>query len=102
MSELLDRQLKFPLMLAKLIIHAYEMGYEITLGEGYDDDGIGHMAGSTHYVKLAQDLNLFKNKVWLKDGTGHDKLHDYWDSLGGAKRIPNDLNHYSLEYQGRR
>lgn len=102
MSELLDKQLRFPLMLAKLIMYAYDQGYEITLGEGYDDDNTGHMKGSTHYVKLAQDINLFKDKVWLKDGTGHDVLHDYWDSLGGAKRIAKDLNHYSLEYQGRR
>lgn len=102
MSTLGELQRKFTLMVAKLIIHAYENGWELTLGEGFDDDGVGHMKGSTHYIKLGQDLNIFKNGVWLQDGTGHDKLHDYWDTLGGAKRIDKDLNHYSVEYQGRR
>ena len=99
-------QRKFTLMLGKLILKAYELGYELTLGEGYDDDGVGHMKGSMHYIRLAQDLNLFKDGVYLGSGPeaekGHGMLHDYWDELGGAKRIPRDLNHYSMEYQGRR
>jgi len=101
MSELGDRQRQFPLMLAKLIIHAYELGFEITLGEGYNAEGVGHKPNSNHYIKLAQDLNLFKDGVWLKDGTGHRELHDYWDTLGGAPRIEKDLNHYAIMYQGR-
>ena len=99
-------QRKFTLMLGKLILKAYELGYELTLGEGYDDDGVGHMKGSMHYIRLAQDLNLFKDGVYLGSGPemekGHKLLHDYWDELGGAGRIPRDLNHYSMEYQGRR
>lgn len=101
MSELGERQRRFPLMIAKLIIKAYELGYEVTFGEGYDDDSVGHMRGSLHYVKLAQDLNLFKDDVYLTDGTGHDVLHDYWDELGGAPRIAKDLNHYSITYGGK-
>jgi hypothetical protein len=95
-----EKQEMFSLMIAKLIIHAYELGYKIRLGEGYDDDGIGHTKGSTHYVKLGQDINLFKDGVYLTDGKDHNELHDYWDMLGGAKRIEKDLNHYSLEWQG--
>ena len=101
MSELSILQMKFSLMIAKLIIHAYELGYTITMGEGYNAAGIGHKPGSNHYIKLAQDLNLFKDGDWLKDGSGHDKLHDYWDSLGGAPRILKDMNHYSVVYNGR-
>jgi len=106
MSELGVLQRKMPLMLAKLIIFTYEKGYEITLGEGYNAAGIGHMKGSVHYVKLGQDLNLFKDGNYLAAGVeaekGHNLLHDEWDRLGGAKRIAKDLNHYSLEWQGRR
>lgn len=61
-------QRKFTLMVGKLILKAYETGYELTLGEGYDDDGVGHMKGSMHYIRLAQDLNLFKDGVWLDKG----------------------------------
>jgi len=60
-------------MLGKLIIKAYELGYELTLGEGYDDDGVGHMKGSMHYIRLAQDLNLFKDGVWLDKGLAAEK-----------------------------
>lgn len=102
MSELGKKQRQFTLMVGKLIIYAYAQGYELTFGEGYDDDGVGHMKGSTHYVKLGQDLNTFKDGVWIKDGSLHTILHNYWDTLGGAKRIDNDLNHYSLEWEGRR
>ena len=106
MSSLGNEQRRFTLMIAKLIIHAYEdLGYELTLGEGYDDDGVGHCKGSTHYVKLGQDLNIFKDGIYLKGKAAeeaHSKLHDYWDFLGGAKRIEKDLNHYSLLWEGRR
>lgn len=106
MSELLDKQMEFPLMLAFLTIYAYMNGYTMTLGEGYDDDGVGHMKGSCHYIKLAQDVNLFLDGKWLDKGPemekGHGMLHDYWDTLGGAQRIKNDLNHYSMLYAGRR
>jgi hypothetical protein len=105
-SALGDKQRQFTLILAKLILYAYSRGYELTLGEGYVDDGKGHMPGSVHYVRIAQDLNLFKNKVWLDKGpeceAGFAMLHDYWDSIGGSKRIDKDMNHFSLEYQGRR
>lgn len=87
-------------MVADLIIHAYDLGYELTFGDAYATSG--HKDNSNHYIRLAIDLNLFKGGKWLTDGTGHDELHDHWDSIGGAKRIEHDLNHYSLEWEGRR
>lgn len=105
MESLGDLQRKFTLLTGKLIIYAYEQGYELTFGEGYVANKTGHKPDSNHYIKLAQDLNAFKNKVWLDKGAemekAHNLLHDYWDSLGGAPRIKNDLNHYSMVYQGR-
>jgi hypothetical protein len=96
-------QRKFVAMIGKLIIYTYEMlGYELTFGESYDDDGVGHMKGSLHYVRLAQDFNVFKDGVFLTDGTGHKEMHDFWDSIGGAPRIEKDLNHYSLVWEGKR
>lgn len=102
MSALGDAQERFSLMLAKFIIWAYDQGYRIRLGEGYDDDGIGHMKGSLHYLKLAQDINLFDQKGNLLGEKDHNRCHDAWDALGGAKRIAKDLNHYSIEWEGRR
>jgi hypothetical protein len=95
-----EKQRKFSLMLAKLIIYAYEQGYEITFGDVWAK--IGHKINSNHYIRLAADLNLFKDGVFIVSGAGHDLLHDYWDTLGGAERIENDMNHYSVEYKGSR
>lgn len=102
MSELLQKQFKFTEMLGELILYAYRNGFTLTLGEGFVSSGTGHMKGSLHYIRLAQDLNIFKDGVWLQDGTGLDVLHDFWDSLGGAKRIEKDLNHFSVEWAGKR
>lgn len=107
MSLLLQKQQEFAYKIAKLIVAIYEqLGYKATLGEGYDDDNKGHMAGSTHYVRLAQDINLFDGDRWLKDGVeaeaAHGKVHDLWDTMGGAARIDRDLNHYSFEWGGKR
>ena len=95
-----DKQRAFSLALAKLIIHAYELGYEITFGDVWAKTG--HKPNSNHYIRLAADLNLFKDGLFIVSGEGHDVLHDYWDTLGGAERIENDLNHYSFEYKGSR
>jgi hypothetical protein len=96
-----EKQSKFVIMLALLIRRANALGYEMTLGCGYCKLEGHHRKNSCHYIRLAQDINLFKNGIWLKDGTGHDVLHDIWDGLGGAPRIPGDLNHFSVEHEGR-
>jgi len=96
--SLREKQSVFVLMIGDLIDHAYQKGYEMT----FPSEGLKHMKNSLHYIGLAKDFNLFKNGVWLNDGTGHDKLHDYWDRLGGAERIEGDLNHYSVLHEGHR
>lgn len=98
-----EKQSEFMRMVARLINHGNRLGYEFTGGDLYRDSRClyGHK-NSLHRVRLAIDLNLFKDGVFLADGTGHDQLHDFWDSIGGAPRIPHDLNHYSLEHEGMR
>ena len=98
-------------MLADLIRHAYEQGYELTLGEAYRTpeqaalnaaSGKG-IANSLHTVRLAIDLNLFKDGKWLQNTEDHKPLGEYWESIGGAwgGRF-RDGNHYSLEHEGRK
>jgi hypothetical protein len=97
-------QRDFAKMVGDLVVHAYLIGYEITFGDAWAKTG--HKQGSNHYIRLAIDLNLFKDGEYLADGPemlkGHSLLHDYFDTLGGAKRIANDLNHYSYEWNGSR
>ena len=99
-----QKQRKFTLMLATLIAYLYEQGYELSLGRGRVSKAANKADGghtkSLHLDGLAQDFNIYKNGKWLKDGTGHDLGHDYWDSIGGAERIKGDLNHYSYPHGG--
>lgn len=73
----------------------------------FEDRGyasFGHIK-SGHKNKLAIDLNLTKDGVYLEGSiaeTAHGLIHNWWDTMGGAKRIPDDLNHYSIEYEGMR
>lgn len=91
----------FTVKIAKLILWGDSQGYKIRLGEGYDDDGTGHMKGSNHYIKLAQDLFIYKPGEDTQDEEAHMRMHDAWDAMGGAPRIMHDLNHYSVMWQGR-
>lgn len=106
---LLNLQQTFTFLIAKLIIYAYAHGYKITLGEGYDDDGKGHMHGSLHYSRLAQDLNLFdQNGTYIKSSEGYLELGEYWEGLSDAGyeccwggRF-SDGNHFSIAYGGKK
>ena len=105
-----NKQSKFARMVADLIIKAYDLGYEVTLGDAYRDPrlhgavgvklGYGH-SKSCHKIRLAIDLNLFKDGKFLETTAGHQKLGEYWESIGGTwgGRF-NDANHYSLEHEG--
>jgi hypothetical protein len=106
MSTHVDLQNTFAGNIARLILWAQKQGYQTTLGEGYDDDGTGHMKHSLHYVRLAQDLNLFKNGVLLTKSEAYKRLGDAWKVLDPLNRwggdFPGDGNHFSMEHDGRK
>ena len=106
-----NKQRQFTLMMGELIVFAYEQGYELTVGDFYRDPrlhgehgakkGYGS-AKSVHKLRLAGDLNLFVGGEYITSSE-HEAwgvLHDYWESLGGAKAVPNDANHFSVEMWG--
>lgn len=107
-----EKQSKFARMVAQLIEKAFELGYEVTLGDAYRDPrlhgaigvkkGYGHPK-SCHKLRLAIDLNLFKNGQFLVTTEDHRPLGEWWESIGGTwgGRF-NDANHYSLEHDGMR
>ena len=108
--SLRQKQSKFALMASELIRKAVEMGYEVTLGDAYRDprlhgvvgvkQGYGH-SKSCHKIRLAIDLNLFKDGKFLSSTEDHKALGEWWESQGGTwgGRF-NDGNHYSLEHEG--
>jgi hypothetical protein len=108
--SLRNKQSKFARMVADLIIKAYDLGYEVTLGDAYRDPrlhgGIGLKKGyghskSCHKIRLAIALNLFKDGVFLDKSDDHKVLGEWWESQGGTwgGRF-NDGNHYSLSHEG--
>jgi len=94
-------QSRFVSMVAELIVFAYGNGYELTFGDAYAKDG--HKQNSNHYIRLAIDLNLFKDGEYLTKTEDHKPLGEYWEKMNANNRWGgrfNDGNHYSLEYNG--
>jgi len=100
------KQERFSRMVMLLLQKAFELGYDVRLGHALrcPDCYIGRKT-SLHKLKLAIDLNLFLNGVYLSKTSDHAELGEYWESLapdatwGGRF---NDGNHYSLRHNGRR
>ena len=100
-----EQQSVFARLVGLLILKAYELGFELTLGDAWAL--ANHRKDSFHYRRLAIDLNLFKGGRYLQDSQDHRPLGEYWESLhplctwGGHFRnksgilIP-DGNHYSF------
>ena len=106
------KQRRFAKSVGLLIAKAHELGYEITLGDAYRDprlhgnmgvkQGYGH-PNSNHKVRLAIDLNLFRDGEFLEQSKDHEPLGTWWESLGpdyswGGRF--NDGNHYSISHGG--
>lgn len=110
-------------MIALLIIYIYTKGYRVTFGDAWAQDVnpvidylykkqaegedvdylliILHNARharhkSFHYKRLAIDLNLFKDGVWMTKTSDHEPFGKFWELLGGSwgGRF-GDGNHYS-------
>lgn len=100
-----QKQSKFAHMVALLILHAEQLGYEITFGRAAASEAAnkadGGIPNSLHRQRLAVDLNLFKGGRYLSSSSSHEPLGIYWESIGGTwgGRF-NDGNHYSLEHNG--
>lgn len=89
-------------MTALLVLHAYQLGYELTDGDSYRSPLVsyGHK-NSLHRQRLAKDFNLFKNGRYLTSTEAWAPIGEYWESIGGTwgGRF-DDGNHFSLEWKG--
>ncbi len=109
-----QKQELFMRLLPKLITFILSKGYEIRGGDLFRDPRVhgqhGEKVGygrsrSNHKLKIAIDLNLFKDGKYLTETEDHRFAGEYWESLhelcswGGHF---DDGNHYSLEHGGMR
>lgn len=113
--NLIDKQKTFSRLLGKLLCEIYARGYEATMAECwrppemaklYAQRGLG-INQSLHEIRLAVDLNLFKNNKYLTRSTDYEELGIYWESLSEAEfeccwggRFKNicDGNHFSITH----
>lgn len=109
-----EKQSLFALLFAKLIIYATsELKLDVTIAEvlrtqaeaalnAKQGDGIKN---SLHTKKLAGDLNIFRNGVWLQTKEDYKELAFYWKSLHplcrwGGDFTHVDADHFSIEHEG--
>lgn len=110
--SLLHTQSEFARLVPRLIDKAYEMGFEVTLGDAFRDprvhgdlgvkQGYGHPR-SAHKSRLAIDLNLFQGGKFLPGTEAHRPLGEWWEKQHELARWGgrfNDGNHYSMEFGG--
>lgn len=103
-----EKQEEFGEKLPKLLNHILSLGYKYRLKHllRCEDCKVGH-TNSLHKYGLAIDIVLFFGGRMIRGESPeecfhYNFIHDYWDSLGGAKRIRHDLGHFSLEWGGMR
>lgn len=101
-----SKQSLFARLLGLLIHYVYARGWELTMADGHVEKKVGHMAGSLHYVRLAQDLNLFIDGKWISDGSDPrwTEIGEFWEKLHPLCRWGGrfqDANHFSLEHDGK-
>lgn len=107
-----EKQRLFSRLVPRLLDYIHEQGYECSIGDVFRDPrvhgeigekkGYGHPK-SAHKNKLAIDINLYKDGVYLDKTEDHKVIGDFWESLyeecswGGRF---NDGNHYSIQHNG--
>lgn len=107
-----DKQKRFMRLVPRLIDKAHELGFEVTLGDGYRDPrafgpmgtrrGYGE-SNSCHKLRLAIDLNLFRDGKYLTTTDAHRALGEWWEKQDDDARWGgrfNDGNHYSMTHEG--
>lgn len=115
--SLREKQSAFAVLVARLILHAEQLGYQVTFGETWRSAeeaarlaklGKG-ITRSLHCDRLAVDLNLFKDGTWLTSTEAHRPLGEWWAAQstvhlacvwGGSWGA--DGNHYAVSHGGRK
>lgn len=113
MSPLLLQQMDFAERSAEFILWIKSQGFRVTYGETWRSpeeamihakDGSG-IANSLHLIRLAIDLNVFKDGVELQTKEEFAPLGAHWKTVdprccwgGDFKRI--DADHFSMVWQG--
>jgi hypothetical protein len=108
--KLREKQSRFLIDIANLIIYAKTENIELTGGELYRTieqqqiyvkQGKSKTLKSKHLQRLAIDLNVFINGEYKEDKESHKKLAKYWEEIRPENKSGYswgwDANHYQTE-----
>lgn len=110
--SLRKKQSEFARLVPRLYDKAYELGFEITLGDAYRDPRVhGDMGvrksyshpNSAHKLRLAVDFNLFLDGEFLEGSESFRPIGEWWEQQHPDARWGgrfNDGNHFSFEHNG--
>jgi hypothetical protein len=104
-----QQQSTFVRLVASLLLRAEALGFDLTFGEAYrSPEEAARLAAlgkgirtSLHTQRLAIDLNLFRDGVYLSDSEAHRPLGEWWEELHpacrwGGRFARQDGNHYEF------
>lgn len=109
-----EKQSLFVRLVARLINKATALNYELTFGEAFRTPeqaalnaktGAG-IANSLHIQRLAIDLLLFKDGVWLTKTADYTQLGEWWEQQSTPEATCcwggrfGDGNHFSIMHNG--
>jgi hypothetical protein len=108
-----DKARLFTRMVAgKLFPFIWEKGYEVTFGEAWRPQEVADLyakyhkgiANSLHSARLALDVALYKNGIYLMKDDDYKEVGEYWESLSTEEfkccwggRF-GDGNHFSISH----
>lgn len=106
-----QKQERFAHLLAVLILEAERRGFKVRIGEVERSQAAADAmaaAGkgirkSLHRLRLAVDLHLFRDGVYLTATEDHRELGEWWEAQDPLARWGGrfgDGNHYGLEHEG--
>ena len=74
-----QKQERFAELFPLLILFIQATGHTVRIGDVWAK--IGHIRNSYHYRKLAADLNVFKDGVYLDQTIQYEPFGTFWMSL---------------------
>lgn len=110
--KLIEKQALFATLVARLILRAGDLGFAPTLAEAYrspqEQDRLfregrtrARAGTSAHQLRLALDLNLFRDGRLLTSTKDHLPLGTWWEAQHPLCRWGGrwgDGNHYSMQH----
>ncbi len=111
-----QKQQAFAVLVARLILHASELGFAVTFGEAWRSPeeaarlataGTG-IKRSLHCDRLAVDLNLFIDGRYQRGTEAYGTLGEWWEAQSAPELACawggrfGDGNHFAVSHEGRK